>query len=135
MLVWLRMSRKWLLLAVAAGCTADPTLPEADSRVGYFSFPVSPPSAVDLLFVLDNSPAIGPYSAALSAMLRDAVIAIDNLLVNRSAMRSQRCRPSERLAVLRPNRSRRFVDSRPIQRTWGSFGKLRSWHRDRDGRR
>lgn len=62
--------RAWLLVVVALAACVDedgPLGPEVTSRVQRVVIPVEQPQMVDLLFVIDNSPAMAPHRERLRA--------------------------------------------------------------------
>lgn len=62
----------WVVFALSA-CVAEPpsSVPDAESHVTYFDLPVAARPAVDMLVVIDNSPAMEPYRANVTAQHAD----------------------------------------------------------------
>lgn len=62
-------------IAAAAGCAEPvrPIEPQVTSRAVYFEVPVRVPVRLDLLFVIDNSPAMAEHQANLSANLANFI--------------------------------------------------------------
>lgn len=63
-----------LIAGLCAGCVRDvmPDLPEAQESVATLVLPDPAPTRIDLLFVIDNSPAMQPHVPALADAMRAA---------------------------------------------------------------
>ena len=72
---------RWLCCLVLAACAAEPPAvpPEPiTSKVLYWELPLHGAASVDLLFVIDNSPAMAPYQSKLAATYRQLATIIES---------------------------------------------------------